>query len=268
MKKAFTLAEVLITITVIGIISAIILPVALHSRPDENIMKFKKAHNTLYQVINSLISSEKYYCNGDLGKKSDCETFVGGDDNEYFCHSVADLLSTKEVNCYKEERYSKGIRLLSNENLRSIATGDKLVRTVTPQTIAATKEYFDTSCIEMAKTMGEEIKTPDGIVYYSADTTGFGSQKVTPTDNNGLSETIRIRYFTEPNEFPANYADEDGFDISYKIYCIDIDGIPANATTTDCKNECPFGYGIRADGKILPGKRAEEWLAKDPQKED
>ena len=48
LKKGFTLAEVMITLTVIGIITAVIIPVAIHSKPDENIMKFKKAHNTLY----------------------------------------------------------------------------------------------------------------------------------------------------------------------------------------------------------------------------
>ena len=43
----------------------------------------------------------------------------------------------------------------------------------------------------------------------------------------------------------------------------DVDGIPDGVMEADCKNECPFGYGIRADGKILPGARAEEWLKKD-----
>ena len=42
-KKAFTLAEVMVTLTVIGIITSIIIPVAIHSKPDENIMKFKKS---------------------------------------------------------------------------------------------------------------------------------------------------------------------------------------------------------------------------------
>ena len=48
------------------------------------------------------------------------------------------------------------------------------------------------------------------------------------------------------------------FDIAYKIYCIDVDGFN--------KGEDPFGYGIRADGKILNGKRAEEWQIKTLQK--
>ena len=41
---------------------------------------------------------------------------------------------------------------------------------------------------------------------------------------------------------------------------MDIDGIG--------KGEDPFGYGIRADGKILTGKRADEWLEKNIQDKD
>ena len=48
---------------------------------------------------------------------------------------------------------------------------------------------------------------------------------------------------------------------------VDIDGIPAEANRDDCVNECPFGYGIRADGKIIPGFRAQEWMQKTALKE-
>jgi len=40
--KGFTLAEVMIVLTVIGILAGILIPVANNSRPDENVMKFKK----------------------------------------------------------------------------------------------------------------------------------------------------------------------------------------------------------------------------------
>ena len=57
--------------------------------------------------------------------------------------------------------------------------------------------------------------------------------------------------------------DEHGFDASYKAVCIDVDGIPKAATSDNCVNECPFGYGIRYDGKIIAGARAQEWIAKE-----
>lgn len=74
----------MIVLSVIGILSAILLPVALHSMPNDNLMKFKKAHNTLGTVIKELVTSDKYYKDGDY---------------KYFCNTFADMLNTKQINC-------------------------------------------------------------------------------------------------------------------------------------------------------------------------
>ncbi len=267
MKKAFTLAEVMISITVIGVISAIVLPVAMNSRPNENVMKFKKAHTTLYQVISTLVSSDKYYKNGDLGITADNRIVTSGR-RTYFCESIADLLSTKSVNCQEASKGSPGSWLASNEWINDVVNGSRQRRTVTEETIAATKAKFDSACKNAAKVIGPEIVTTDGITYYNAGTgTQFHTQSPKNTQTGETFEDMRV--FSPPGQFPANYADEDGFDISYKIYCIDVDGIPNNPDDCTCnpKDECPFGYGIRADGKIMPGARAEEWMKKDPQED-
>ena len=60
-SRGFTLAEVMMVLTVIGVLTAILLPVARQSMPDENLMKFKKAHNILGTVIRELVTSDKYY---------------------------------------------------------------------------------------------------------------------------------------------------------------------------------------------------------------
>ncbi len=273
--KAFTLAEAMITLTIIGVISAIVVPVAVNSRPDENVMKFKKAHKTLYQVINTLVTSDKYYLNGDLGIRADGTLLTHGVSTyvQYFCLTFADLLSTKSVNCVNgltDEAGGGGAILLSDEAISQVATGIvPCVRPVTQESIAATKEWLDRACKKSAKSVGAEIVTTDGIAYYNTRPyVTFGIKNVTANEANGLEHNINIRYFSPPNRYPADYADEFGNDISYKAFCVDIDGIPDNATRTDCKNECPFGYGIRADGKILNGERADEWLEKDIQGEN
>jgi len=267
--KGFTLAEVMIVLTVIGILAGILIPVANNSRPDENVMKFKKANATLANVIHELVTSDKYYCKGDLGLKANCKTTITNRDGvrDYFCQTVADLLSTKKVNCIKAETCSViPSRLLSNEDIHDVTTGSNIKRTVTKSSILATKQYFDSTCIKN-RNIGEEIVTTDGIVYYSGgNCQQFGSLRTESNDANDLDDVTYFRYFSPPNQFPANYADQNGFDIAYKIFCIDIDGIASNATDTNCVNECPFGYGIRADGKILPGARADEWLEKGFQK--
>jgi len=52
----------MIVLTVIGILAGILIPVANNSRPDENVMKFKKAHATLANAIHELVTSDKYLC--------------------------------------------------------------------------------------------------------------------------------------------------------------------------------------------------------------
>ncbi len=275
--KGFTLAEVMITLMVIGIISAIAIPVALHLKPDENLIKFKKAHETLHQVINTLITSDKYYLAGDLGIKADGTPLKSANGlRQYFCQSIADNLTTKSVNCIDSYYYIEYCYMLSsNEEIGGFniddATATTFNRQVTSETIAATKTKFDDVCKKAAPKMGEEIVLSDNTVFYNACSgCGFASTDIQPNDTNGLEQAIHIRWFSPPNKFPANIADENGFDIAYRVYCIDVDGIPDNATEDDCVNECPFGYGIRADGRILPGARAEEWLKKDAsgKKED
>ena len=60
MKKAFTLAEIMIVLTVIAVITAILLPSARNAMPNEKVMKFKKGHNTLYSAISELVNLDKY----------------------------------------------------------------------------------------------------------------------------------------------------------------------------------------------------------------
>ncbi len=274
MKKAFTLAEVMITLTVIGIITAVIIPAANHSKPDENILKFKKANSVFYQTISTLINSDKYYCDGDLAIKADCTTNVLNvtSTRTYFCKTMAEVLSVKSTDCNTStETGTIGAWLSSNEKISMIATGTKMTRTVTDATVAATKQKFDELCKSSAKAMGKEIVTTDDIVFYQSGVPQFGSLEVQPDKYNKLSSTIKLRYFSPPNQFPANYADAKGIDISYKIMCIDIDGFDSSKGSTSCddvKDFCPFGYGVRADGKIMAGARADSWLGKNIQEDN
>ena len=60
-KFGFTLAEIMIVLVVIGVITGILIPIAVQSLPDENVMKFKKAHTTFGNVIRESVTSDKYY---------------------------------------------------------------------------------------------------------------------------------------------------------------------------------------------------------------
>lgn len=58
--------------------------------------------------------------------------------------------------------------------------------------------------------------------------------------------------------------DKDSNDIptSYHLFCVDVDGIPSGASKDNCVNECPFGYAIRLDGKVITSTKVDEWLEK------
>ena len=250
MKKiAFTLAEVLITLTVIGVITAVIVPVAIHSKPDENVLKFKKGHNTLYQTISTLINSDKYYSNGDLGISATGEllnsenyTTITNEQRDriikYYCNSFADVVTTKKKNCTTESSCT-GSHIQQGHNYNM-----------------SRSNVADFYCKACAATVGEEIVTPDGIVYYESR----------PYITFGYS------YTNGAGRLFGGYSskDENGFDGNYKVVCMDIDGIPNGGSNNcdDIKDICPFGYGVRADGKIEAGKRALEWLDKSLQGEN
>ena len=270
MKKAFTLAEIMIVLTIIGILTAILLPIAINSAPDENVMKFKKGNNTLGTVIRELVNSDKYYLNGDLGTKADGTVLDGYSDElyrTYFCQSFADVVSAKSVNCSSKSGLGAGILLRENEYT---SFGNKNIEAPVSDTFlnSVIKPQLDRSCANQDKIqngesvvgsdgsnieasvekngVGEEIVTTDGIVYYQTSPQyAFGTM------------WSNKRLFSPPNAIPV-YKNSDGFDIAYKIFCMDVDGLG--------KGESPFGYGIRADGKIFLGARAEEWLKKSIQK--
>ena len=232
LKRGFTLAEVMIVLTVIGVLTAILLPVARQSMPDENLMKFKKAHNTLGAVIRELVTSDEYYRDGNLAIMSN-GNYV--DDVKYFCKTIADVINAKEVNCLDIDTNVSNVdeKMIEDNSLESF------------------EWYLDYACMVTASRLGSgEIILPDNVTFYQS----------------GPSYTFSyLNPFAEGERLYERK--ENGFYNIYKIFCVDIDGIPNNITENDCINECPFGYAIRVDGKIRSGKKAIEWLERDVNEE-
>ncbi len=250
MKKAFTLAEVMITLTVIGIITAVIIPVAINSKPNENIMKFKKAHNILYQTIFTLVNSDKYYLDGNLGIKPNgdhVDTNRDVNDAMYFCKTFADNVTYKKLDCHP----------YNNTN----DTGNRSGECITDFPLSEIKTKIDTSC-ERAQTIDKikaEIVFPDGVEMFQ------GSSKVSfgiYTKNSAIvshGTGFEGYLFLHKSSSYQPWIDStivDGYRC-LKLFCIDVDGFDGP--------EKPFSYLIRADGKIITGKRTDEWLSKSIQ---
>ena len=253
MKKAFTLAEVMIVLTVIGVLTAILLPVARQSMPDENLMKFKKAHNTLGTAIRELVISDEYYLDGDLTTRPD-GTIVDGThdgDNQYLCQTIADVLNTKKVDC-KDAR--GGAEYFGEAQITPAVSG---------ATIENAAKKFDNNCKEAQNTVGAEIITTDNIILYDCNPKipfGINLQQFDSVMENGETDSQDIYFKLQINWNSAWEGKPVGsLYKQYKILCLDIDGID--------KGEDPFGYGIRWDGKIVAGKRAQEWLEREVNEE-
>ena len=270
MKKAFTLAEIIVVLVIIGILTAILIPIFSNDVSEkEKVLKFLKGNDNLESAIGELLSSEKYFLNGDLGKKPNGELIDGShsDDKTYFCDKLAEILGHKTKNCITENTGINGY----------ISSSDST-------TLAAQKKWLDTECMlvqkyvkRTSKKEGKEIKTVDDIYYF----------QTAPDMLFGMDKRSQLDYYcsTSVDAVDKNAADyckngagvgsrafgatlnSGGFDVMYKTICFDIDGVPDGADKDNCINECPFAYGIRADGKIVSGARADEWLQKSNENE-
>lgn len=95
MKKAFTLSEALVTLAIIGVLAAILIPVVSNVRPDKDKITYKKALYTMQNAISNAMddpttysmaaNSSKYWQNAD------------------FCNSIAETLNvTGKVICSED----------------------------------------------------------------------------------------------------------------------------------------------------------------------
>lgn len=60
-KKGFTLAEVMVTLGILGVLAAIIIPAVMNVSPDTNRVMLKKAYSTLEKSVSNLINDDAAY---------------------------------------------------------------------------------------------------------------------------------------------------------------------------------------------------------------
>ncbi len=248
--RGFTLAEIMIVLTVIGVLSAILLPVASNSMPDKNIIKFKKAHNTLATTIRSMISNDQYFTPGDFGKYPD-GTLVSGYDEAFENIVTADRFYFGEVlaDNLTHKKYAKGTpNTWFFPHIR-----------VTTSTEHMFKAWLDDTCkssANEANALFVIVLPDDTVIYHNNGREPFGSQLC----DYGNTPFFCYRDPFDPTaDFYSKSSSPTGFDTAVHPICIDIDG------SGPIKG---FGYGIRRDGKIVNGLRADWWLSRDITKKE
>lgn len=266
MKKtfAFTLAEMMIVLALLGTIAAVIIPTIYKARPDETRLRFKKAYYTLQRTTDAVLNSDAYP-QGDLSEGNSIEreydaegnltTRTSLDENSEavkFCTAFADMLNTiGSVNCGMEFA-----RLLGQPVFYDDATG---ISPDEPDAITldnicnrdASANYGDDNVINngainadgtiTANHTDARFTTQDGIKWW-----GFEYDFSDPRVN----QTTNLR-------------------ADYSVVCVDVaDGsLPRDfdSLTDEQKEEIYrrtiFGFGVRNDGKIIIGQRAQEMLS-------
>ncbi len=111
---AFSLGEVLVTLAVIGVIAAIILPAVKQTQPDRQKVLFKKAYSNIERVVTEIINDDYLYPeatkpdgtpykgldNTSMVELNDDTTTYSG--NNKFCNLVAlklNTISTDDIHC-------------------------------------------------------------------------------------------------------------------------------------------------------------------------
>lgn len=222
-KNGFTLAEVLISIALIGIISAIISPIVAGLAPRKERIMFKKAYYSLESVINLLITDDLLYPSEDkVTFGSPSVTYSRG-----FNNTRAVTNGTVNKFCY-----------VLSDSLNTIGTA---------------------TCPDTSSTTTGSFTTSDGIVWNVripyADTANAG---ITPTTDASLAT---YQFPVSPTQFTTKVVvDVNGTrppncsaDTSAATYTMT--GIVPTATATCAANITPDRYifGIRYDGKLQVG---------------
>lgn len=95
MKKAFTIAEILMTLGIIGVLASITLGMLSKTNPNSDALMFRKAYNTTTNAIYSILQSGAYYEDGVLSDTSEAMNngvSVSGDTK--FCQAFAEVVNT------------------------------------------------------------------------------------------------------------------------------------------------------------------------------
>ena len=96
MKKGFTLSEALVTLAIIGVLAAILIPVIDNVKPDKDRITYKKALYTMQGAVADAMDSTAYTmaANSLAGWKDDAVSASA------FCEAIAGSLNTSgAVNC-------------------------------------------------------------------------------------------------------------------------------------------------------------------------
>lgn len=100
-RKGFTLSEVMVTMVILGILAAFLIPAIIKASPDTKKIMFKKAYYTLEQAVNKMVNDDISYPTViDTGTGLErgfnfTDARANGSENK-FCYYLRDQLNTAQ----------------------------------------------------------------------------------------------------------------------------------------------------------------------------
>ena len=152
-KRAFTLGEVLVTLMIVGIIAALIIPIIKNAQPDKQKLMFKKAYTNVERIVTELVNDDDLY--------PDTGDYVGLDNTSPVDPDDLDSPEGNEKFCML---FAMKINVVDDENINC------------PATPGGNGTYNEPSFI-----------TADSVAYY-LPSTSFATNATITVDTNGDKE--------------------------------------------------------------------------------
>ena len=162
-QNGFTLAEMLITLGIIGVLTALVIPAVNHLKPDENKILYLKVYDTLADTVKNLAANSKIYpvcenehnincssnplLNTDRPLVAPFNTTADYEGNVKLCNLLAFALGAVNPNCrdsiynYSNETFKNNLSFITSNGMQWIVSQQ---RTITPASATfQTDIYFD-----------------------------------------------------------------------------------------------------------------------------
>lgn len=150
-KKGFTLSEVMITLGILGVLAAIIIPAVMNVSPDSNKVMFKKAHSTLEKTVETLINDDVNYPSNVTGQTTDGTnvTVARGFNNTDITGTVVPAGNDKFCYLFAQQLNTVGTVTCTANQTGTFETTDGISWFITPSTFPLRADSYNTIMVDV-----------------------------------------------------------------------------------------------------------------------
>lgn len=243
-KKGFTLSEVMIAMTILGVLAAVLVPVLTNLSPSTSKVMFKKAYSTLEKAVNNMVSDETNYPSDvpitptppgtisyskGLNNTAAVTNIVGGTTYNKFCYLFTDQLNTTTgggASCV----------LATATGLNVFSTADGIVWNISTPVSDTT-----TNAETLANVSTTAVEFPVGAI----PTDSYRTKIIIDIDQS----TKRSNTNCSADTNATSYNFDPGTGSAAMVRCADWNNASGNFQAKPDR----FIFGVRYDGKIQIG---------------